>query len=145
MGFGWTTSNIPNLNINYHGALDYFPSSTKAKIMAILTALLVAPQQGTITIVTDSQSVINTFYETKKLSILSTRRLQKINNVILWKTIHFIIDKLALKISFRKVKARSSNLYNDMADAEAKAGRFVPIPLTISLTFYPFYEIPRFL
>lgn len=131
MGFGWTTSNIPNLNINYHDALDYFPSSTKAETMAILTALLLIPYGGIITIVTDSQSAINTVYNTIKLSVLSKRRLQKINNVILWKAIHYIIDKLSLTLFFQKVKAHSSDLFNDIADAEAKSGCFVPIPLTI--------------
>ncbi|PKY58416.1 hypothetical protein RhiirA4_480319 [Rhizophagus irregularis] len=40
MGYGWTTSNLSNCNITYNGSLKFFPSSTKAETMAILTALV---------------------------------------------------------------------------------------------------------
>ncbi|PKK71531.1 hypothetical protein RhiirC2_778277 [Rhizophagus irregularis] len=44
MGYGWTTSNLTNVNITYNGSVKFFPSSTKAETMAILTALVVCPE-----------------------------------------------------------------------------------------------------
>ncbi|PKB97638.1 hypothetical protein RhiirA5_384511 [Rhizophagus irregularis] len=62
MGYGWTTANLTNTNIAYNGSLEYFPSSTKAKTMAILTALIVCPPNGVINIYTDSQAAIDSVF-----------------------------------------------------------------------------------
>lgn len=83
MGFGWTTSNLPDSNIYYNGALEHFPSSAKSETMDILTALLVSPPNSNVTIYTDSQSSIKTYYSSANLSAISPRRYNKINNHIL--------------------------------------------------------------
>ncbi|CAB4426586.1 unnamed protein product [Rhizophagus irregularis] len=131
MGYGWTTSNLSNCNITYNGSLQYFPSSTKAETMAILTALVVCPEFGIITIFTDSQAAIDSFHKSKNLHTISPRRFNKINNNILWSSIHFIIQTLSLKVKLSKVKAHSGNQFNDIADIQAKLGRTQPIPTTI--------------
>ncbi|PKY33184.1 hypothetical protein RhiirB3_451909 [Rhizophagus irregularis] len=46
MGYGWILANHLNDNIFYSGSLKFFPSSTKAETMAILTALIVKAHSG---------------------------------------------------------------------------------------------------
>ncbi|PKY52810.1 hypothetical protein RhiirA4_470673 [Rhizophagus irregularis] len=113
----WTTSNLPGANITYNGSLELFPSSTKAETMAILTALLTAPTNGNIIIYTDSQAAIDAFHKSSNLSSISPRRYNKINNNILWPSIHQTIKTLQLTIRFHKVKAHSNDTFNDIADA----------------------------
>ncbi|POG77735.1 ribonuclease H-like domain-containing protein [Rhizophagus irregularis DAOM 181602=DAOM 197198] len=131
MGYGWTTSNIENANITYSGSVKYFPSSTKAEIMAILTALITCPPKCNVTIHTDSQAAIDAFHKSKNLHSISPRRFNKINNNILWSTIHQIINTLSLNVKFIKVKAHSGDPFNDIADALAKVGHVVVSPTII--------------
>ncbi|PKY45935.1 hypothetical protein RhiirA4_460671 [Rhizophagus irregularis] len=137
MGYGWTTSNLSTCNITYNGSLQYFPSATKAETMAILTALVVCPEFGIITIFTDSQAAIDSFHKSKNLHTISPRRFNKINNNILWSSIHFIIQTLSLKVKLSKVKAHSGNQFNDIADIQAKLGRTQPNPTTIIYDHLP--------
>ncbi|PKY59604.1 hypothetical protein RhiirA4_482478 [Rhizophagus irregularis] len=141
MGYGWTTSNLTNVNITYNGSLKFFPSSTKAETMAILTALIVCPSFGKITINTDSQAAIDSFHKSKNLHSTSPRRYNKINNNILWSSIHYIIKELSLQVRFIKVKAHSGNAFNDIADIQAKLGRTQPIPTTILHDHLPHQNI----
>ncbi|PKK59217.1 ribonuclease H-like protein [Rhizophagus irregularis] len=131
MGYGWTTFNLSNVNITYNGSVKFFPSSTKAETIAILTALVVCPEHRNIIINTDSQAAIDAFYKSKNLHSISPRRFNKINNNILWSSIHYIIKTLSLHVRFVKVKAHSGNNFNDIADIQAKLGRTQPIPTTI--------------
>lgn len=100
-------------------------------IMAILTAILVSPSNGSITIYTDSQNSIKTYHSSANLSAISPRRYNKINNHILWSVIHFIVKSLSLTVEFIKDKAHSNDTFNDIADAQAKIGRSVTIPTSI--------------
>ncbi|CAB4414594.1 unnamed protein product [Rhizophagus irregularis] len=99
--------------------------------MAILTALLVSPVNGQITIHTDSQAAIDSFHKSINLSSISPRRYNKIDNNILCTSIHYIIRELKLKISFKKVKAHSGDAFNDIADQQAKIGHLHAIPTKI--------------
>ncbi|CAB5192257.1 unnamed protein product [Rhizophagus irregularis] len=134
MGYGWTTSNIKGCNITYSGSLQFFPSSTKAEVMAILTALLVCPSGCDVFIHTDSQAAIDAFHKSKNLHSISPRRFNKINNNILWSAIHHIVKTLSLKVKLLKVKAHSGDYFNDTADGLAKAGRLILTPTVIKHT-----------
>lgn len=65
MGFGWTTSNLDSINLHFHGGCNNFPSSTKAKIMALFTALIICPLNCSVTIYLDSQAAIDGYHTTK--------------------------------------------------------------------------------
>ncbi|PKK63163.1 hypothetical protein RhiirC2_789305 [Rhizophagus irregularis] len=121
MGHGWIFSSDLNANITYSGASREWASSTKAELLAIITALIVCPPSSTITIHTDSNNCINTY---NKLSSpkLTARRFQNINNCTLWNTLKYIISTLQLSVSFIKVKAHSGDILNDTADILAKEG-----------------------
>jgi ribonuclease HI len=137
IGYGWTTSNLPGINVSYNGALEYFPSSTKAETMAILTVLTISPANSLINIFTDSQTAIDSFYKSSNLTSISPRRYNKINNNILWSAIHFVIKELNIKISLHKVKAHSDNHFSDIADAQAKIGRLAPVRTNINYRNLP--------
>ncbi|PKK71100.1 ribonuclease H-like protein [Rhizophagus irregularis] len=137
MGYGWTTSNLPNVNFTYNGSIQYFPSSTKAETMAILTCLAVCSPSCKVQIYTDSQAAIDTFHKSKNLFSISPRRFNKINNNILWSSIHHLIRELKLVVRFNKVKAHSHDQFNDRADALAKVGRLQPIPTQINQDHLP--------
>lgn len=78
-------------------------------------------------------STFNSLWNTK----LTPRRLQKINNVLFWQAIKYIIDRLHLQVTLHKVKAHSDNLYTDIADQLAKEGCSNNSPLSISPTGIP--------
>ncbi|PKC05193.1 hypothetical protein RhiirA5_378822 [Rhizophagus irregularis] len=137
MGYGWTTSNLPNINFTYNGSLQYFPSSTKAETMAILTCLIVCPLFCNVHLFTDSQAAIDSFYKSRNLSSISLRRFNKINNNILWSTIYYLIRQLKLSVILIKVKAHSNDHFNDLADVQAKLGRLQPIPTMINQDHLP--------
>ncbi|PKY59655.1 hypothetical protein RhiirA4_482588 [Rhizophagus irregularis] len=138
MGYGWTTSNLM-VNLTHSGSLKFFPSSTKAEVMAILTALIVSPPKCDVFIYTDSQAAIDAFHKSKNLYSISPRWFNKINNNILWSAIHHIIEQLSLKVKFIKVsgKAHSGDHFNDQADALAKAERLILTPTTIKHNHLP--------
>ncbi|PKY48379.1 hypothetical protein RhiirA4_445314 [Rhizophagus irregularis] len=89
--------------------------------MAVLTCLITCPPNSSVTIYTDSQCAIDTFYSLSNHK-MTPRRLQKVNNILIWQAIRFIITTLNLTVKLLKVKAHANNLYNDMADDLAKKG-----------------------
>lgn len=122
MGFGWIFTSDLSMNIKYSGSCKEWASSTKAELVAIITALIVCPPHSTINIYTDSNNCINTFNDLHSPK-LTARRFQKLNNCSLWNTPEHIINTLHLKVSLIKVKAHSDNPLNDAADILAKEGR----------------------
>lgn len=58
--------------------------------------------------------------------------IQKMNNVLLWQAIKYIISTLKLKVKLHKIKAHSNNTYNDIADHLAKSGRDISPSLSLS-------------
>ncbi|CAB5212412.1 unnamed protein product [Rhizophagus irregularis] len=132
MGYGWHISNIMDFDLFYHGAIEHFPSSTKAEIIAILTALIILPPHSSVNIFTDFQAAIEGYKKSSQLHFISPRRYNKINYISLWSVIHDIIKKLSLKLTLIKVKAHSHSAYHDKADELAKVGRLKPIPTAIN-------------
>ncbi len=61
LGIGWTTAFNDTLNYTFYAALSNNPSSTKAEIIAILTALITCPASAIVNIFTDSQCCIDHF------------------------------------------------------------------------------------
>ncbi|PKB92470.1 hypothetical protein RhiirA5_444558 [Rhizophagus irregularis] len=47
---------------------------------------------------------------------MTPKRLQKLNNILLWQAIRYIVQSLNLMVKLNKVQAHSENIYNDMAD-----------------------------
>ncbi|GBC40684.2 ribonuclease H-like domain-containing protein [Rhizophagus irregularis DAOM 181602=DAOM 197198] len=107
---------------SYKGALSFNPSSTKAEVYALLTAIIAVPDYSELDVFTDSLNVIHTFHVvTKKLT--SIRRILKCNNHLAWRLIDILITKKSLIVRLHKVKAHSNDHWNDMADGLANAAR----------------------
>ncbi|PKC54826.1 hypothetical protein RhiirA1_505319 [Rhizophagus irregularis] len=140
MGFAWIeiTDITPNSGLpppSYKGALSFNPSSTKAEVYALLTAIIAVPDDSELDIFTDSQNVIHTFHVvTNKLT--STRRTLKCNNHLAWCLIDTLITKKSLIVRLHKVKAHSNNFWNDMADSLANTARLLT-PYEINPTTLP--------
>ncbi|CAB4436729.1 unnamed protein product [Rhizophagus irregularis] len=77
MGYGWHISNIMDFDLFYHGAIEHFPSSTKAEIMAILTALIILPPHSSVNIFTDFQAAIEGYKKSSQLHFISPRRYKQ--------------------------------------------------------------------
>lgn len=144
IGYGWTTASFSLNNITHNGFLQYIPSSTKAKIMAILSALVILAPATSITLYTDSQAAIDTFYKSKSLSGVSYHRFLKIPNYTLWIAIHHTISTLNLSVKIIKVKAHSNNIFNDLADTQAKIGHLASPATELVLTQLPGHSTTLF-
>lgn len=123
MGLGWVIpSQEGEKHIKFRCNIEYFPSSTRAELAAILTALLVMPKEATIHIYTDSMCAI--FSLCKIIKKEKEFIWKDAQNPIILQVIDEIINELNLKINLHKVEAHTGNLFNEIADSLAK------IPLT---------------
>lgn len=120
MGAGWI---LEDSEISFHCATCMFPSSTRAEILAILTAILATPSNTALNIYTDSQAAIDGIHNVIRnpLSAISERFKQC--NFVLLNIIKDLITSKGLMFTMHKVKGHSQNLWNDAADQLANHGR----------------------
>src|SRR5215216_6805128 len=136
MGIGWICYTDLNSQLMFNASIEYWPSSTRAEIFAILSALIISPKHLTIQIYTDSQTTIHGFYSHITQQSFSIRTKEKTANYTLWYLIQHIMESSELQVYLHKVKAHNGDLSNDMADSLAKAGCDLP-PLSPSLVYTP--------
>src|SRR5215216_27861 len=120
----------------FNASIEYWPSSTRAEIFAILSALIISPKHSTIQIYTDSQTTIHGFYSHITQQSFSIRTKEKSANYTLWYLIQYIMESSELQVYLHKVKAHNGDLSNNIADSLAKAGRDLP-SLSPSLVHTP--------
>ena len=118
MGIGWV--NVNQENICFSASAILWSSSTKAEMLACLTALIVAAPKALVTIFTDSAATITGFERLDTFMQLSVQKREKIPNFQIWMIVAHIIKVLDLKIKLIKVKAHSSDRLNNKADILAK-------------------------
>ncbi|GES86404.1 ribonuclease H-like domain-containing protein [Rhizophagus clarus] len=133
MGAAWVEISS-SVNDTYQCSTAHLPSSTKAEVLAILTAIIAAPTHCHVTIHTDSKNAIDTFTKTGRTN-LSQRRIMKLNNFSLWILIHRLIKHKSLRVDMFKVKAHSGHLHNDIADRLAKDACSIP-PIFLASSYY---------
>ena len=117
MGAGWVNCSS---QITGNFALKEWPSSTKAELAAILAVLLIILSNSNIIIMTDSQAAIdgiNVMLRKKHLW-----KWTKATNSSLKTIIYLCLEKKNLNLNLIKVKGHSGELFNDVADAQAKMG-----------------------
>src|SRR6266540_140085 len=139
MGFGWVLFN--NEAIEFSASAILWPSSTKAEILAILTALLVVPVKAQVTIYSDSAATIAGLDKIDELMNLSIRKRAKIPNYQLWMTIAHLIDIKQLSIHMIKVRAHSGDRLNERADKIAKAAAFSAPRLLVNYLNLPGHNV----
>ena len=99
--------------------MKFWPSSTKAELLAILIALIILPPNSRVTIYTDSQAAIDGINKIMNTDILPCQWLKSNNNSLLSNIKGKITyDKLIIK--FIKVKGHSGNLINEIVNKLAK-------------------------
>ncbi|CAB4485566.1 unnamed protein product [Rhizophagus irregularis] len=135
-GFGWIQVSNDAPKFTFSGSTVFFPSSYKSESMALLTAIITLPYQGTAIISTDSANCIHTFNHRINTPVISPRKKLKQNNYLIWDLIFWIIHNMKLSISLQKVKAHSNDTYNDRADALANTGSFSEQPIIVNHRFF---------
>ena len=91
---------------------------TKAKIIAILSVLLVVTSNSNVIIYTNNQNVINQ-YNCYKLELFFKRKL-KITRYLIWEIMLYLTIKYNIDLKLIKIKSYDDNWKNDSADILAK-------------------------
>jgi exonuclease III/ribonuclease HI len=120
MGIAWVVAEPSELYNEFSASCSLYPSSTRAEIFAILSALCVVPPNCHVQFMTDSQAVI------QRMSELPTDQNNyntDTSNYLLWATIRFIISSNNLTVSLAKVAAHTGVYLNEKADTLAKRGQ----------------------
>jgi len=123
MAMGWVLvdQNDDSLVLEEFSAMNFgWPSSTKAEIVAVLSAILTVIPDSKVLIYTDSNNVVSQYNQFK--SELSNRRKLKIVGHISWDTIISLVKKYRIDLNFIKVKAHNGVWANEEADKLAKKG-----------------------
>src|SRR4051794_2165177 len=80
MGLGWLCIDENNLQHQFYASLINWPSSTRAELFALLSALVVTSKDSNILVYTDSQALIHGYSHYIVRNTPSTRRFEKIPN-----------------------------------------------------------------
>ena len=121
MGWVLVNQNDDSLVLEEFSAKNFgWPSSTKAEIIAVLSAILTVIPDSKVLIYTDSNNVVSQYNQFK--SELSNRRKLKIIEHISWDTIILLVKKYRIDLKFIKVKAHNGIWANEEADRLVKKG-----------------------
>jgi ribonuclease HI len=91
------------------------------ELLAVITAISTVPKDSIINIYTDSQNVIDIATSQYQNKVIGKKFKQP--NFILWKNFFELKKTLNLNINFHKVKAHTSDKWNNVADTLANEGR----------------------
>ena len=114
MGFGWIIETEDKTQHQFQGQITQHASSSRAEIMAILTAISTVPHSCTVQIFTDSQVAINSI--TATINQPTSTTFKKLKNYHLLQQISEIITNKKLTVNLVKVKAHSGIPLNEKAD-----------------------------
>jgi exonuclease III len=122
MGIGWVVKEENRIehNINFSCRLENWPSSTRAELGAIWSALLTAPVNAQVHIRTDSKAAIEAIE--KHQMICKLRNWFKTKNRSIIRQILDCCKAKNLSLFLHKVKGHSGIIENDLADEFAKKG-----------------------
>ena len=123
MGYGWNCYDTDfKLLSSFKANTQYWPSSTRAELSALLSIIMVVPINSTVHVYTDSQSLIQGFDSIKHSNNFSRRQYLKKQNYVMWSCIENIYKSHNLSVTLHKVQAHAEDIYNNMADTLAKQG-----------------------
>ena len=123
MGCGWVATGTDGQRFLFKGKVENFASSTRAELMAILTAIYATPRYSKLTLFTDSQAAIDAI----KLVYKNPKKCHtKVMNWPLLKTIVEITTIQEINLKLVKVKAHSGVELNELADKLAGEGHNCP-------------------
>src|SRR5215208_4999171 len=91
MGIGWISPDLHNYDqCSFSAAIQHHPSSTRAELFALLTALIVCPPSSSPTIFLDSQVVIQGFHSLFN-NVHTTRSVEKTPNFTVWTLVKHVV------------------------------------------------------
>ena len=93
--------------LSFATTIEHWPSSFRSELFAVMLVLLVIPPNSSVTIFSDSQSVISAFDTLSPLLFHTPRHLFKLSNFPIWCIIWELILSRSLTVTFHKVKAHS--------------------------------------
>ena len=120
MGIGWVQIHSDQIIHKFTAQLQNWPSSYKAELLAILSAISTVPRNSTINIFTDSQSVISKYNKLKSIPKQSSK-YYKFNSWPIWHTLLNVTHAFNIKLNLHKIKAHADNSFNNQADLLARA------------------------
>ncbi|RHZ79396.1 hypothetical protein Glove_147g63 [Diversispora epigaea] len=129
MGCGWCALNENDTEFNFSGKVENFTSSTRAELMAILTAVYATPKRSRLCIFTDSQAAIDAIATSVNFFKPANPRKahRKLKNWTIVKAIEEIANVQNLTLQLEKVKAYSGVIHNETADKLAREGCLKPV------------------
>src|SRR6266487_5942904 len=131
MGIGWIVAgNDSNKNsISFKSRIADWPSSTRAELDVIWTALLAAPSESKVRIYSDSNVAIEGIQGFK--SRMNIRNMFKTKNRSLINQITDCCRTKNIDLKLIKVKSHSMNYWNDKADKLEKEGLIFDLLLEV--------------
>jgi ribonuclease HI len=124
MGTGWVILNDKEeVILKCSSSITEWPSSTRAELGAILSALLVLQTRQRVNIFTDSQAAIDSINHTRTNLTNGKNKIRvwcKSNNHSIVSSIINLVDSKHLELKLIKVKGHSGVKGNEEADRLAK-------------------------
>jgi ribonuclease HI len=129
MGIGWVQVDSDGSSAAFSAQVERFPSSLRAELYSVLSAICTAPQFCLVNLFTDNSNVAAGLDFILSGSLVLPSHLRSIfnRNHLLWAAIKYVITSNDLMLSTSVVKAHSNNKFNDLADQAAKAGLTAPV------------------
>jgi len=125
MGIGWVQVDSNNIINTFSAQTQLWPSSYKAELISILSALCTCQPNSQVQIFTDSQSIISKYNKLISQPPLS-HKSYSYNYWPIWHTLLNFIKTHSLSVSFYKVAAHGENIFNNTADSLARNHESLP-------------------
>ena len=126
MGIGWAQIHNNSVTHNFSAQITNWPSSYKAELFAILSAISTLPRNSTVDIYTDSQSIISKYNKLIQ-SPYFTSKYFKFNSWPIWHTLLNSLKAYNINLTFHKVQAHTNDIFNNLADFLANNHASSPI------------------
>ncbi|RHZ72271.1 hypothetical protein Glove_243g26 [Diversispora epigaea] len=124
MGYGWCAFDENDTEFNFSSKVENFASSTRAELMAILTAVYATSKRSRLCIFTDSQAAIDAI---ANAATNPRKAHRKLKNWTIVKAIEEIAYVQNLTLRLEKVKAHSGVIHNETADKLVREGCLKPV------------------
>src|SRR5205823_1833978 len=120
MGAAFILTEPAALNLQLAVSTTTWPSAYKAELLAVLLALLVAPNNCSVNLYSDCESIIKHFDYINNSGFINIRNIFKQPHHNLWLTILQEIKKKNLTVVWHKVVSHSNDLQNNAVDRLAR-------------------------
>src|SRR5437868_9384723 len=120
MGAAFILTEPAALNLQLAVSTTTWPSAYKAELLAVLLALLVAPNNCSVNLYSDCESIIKHFDYINNGGFINIRNIFKQPHHNLWLTILQEIQKKNLTVVWHKVVSHSNDLQNNAVDRLAR-------------------------